>query len=223
MQDYEKSETNFSLMSSIFLEEEFIYLSREKETKEKYNFTEYPIFPRAKKKIDLKRQHINNMRVQLDLYREIVHANVTKFNETIRTLTDEMDFIDMAGTLIWSLTILILTIGICIGAILSKYIADEIGRRNGLLFHYMLSLFSSFFIFSLNFIDFQYISSGFIKLSVFINGFQAGIGFSLVFLYLNEISPIRIRGEIGMIAPIEFILGIIVSQILGFNYIFGLN
>lgn len=220
---YENKETNYTRMNSLFQEEEFIYLSREKETREKHNITEYPIFPRAKKKIDSKRQQIDYLKIQLDRYRDSIQANMTNFNKTNKKLTEKKDYIDTIVNIFWNLTILIFIFSISIGAILSKYIADEIGRKNGLLFHYLLSLFSSFFIFLLQFINVEYVSACFIKLSVFINGFQAGIGFSLAFLYLNEISPITIRGEVGMFGPIQFVSGILVSQILGFNYIFGFN
>ena len=67
----------------------------------------------------------------------------------------------------------------------------------------------------------QYFSAILIKLSAFLNGFQGGIGVCLVFMYLNEISPILIRGEIGMIAPLQFVFGLLVSQILGLNQLFG--
>ena len=54
IKEYELNETQYSAMRDVFLEEQQIYETRETEIKEKYNITEYPIFPRAKKKVELK-------------------------------------------------------------------------------------------------------------------------------------------------------------------------
>ena len=40
---------------------------------------------------------------------------------------------------------------------------------------------------------------------------------SLVPIYLNEISPVELRGRIGVIPKLQIVFGILVGQLFGFN------
>ena len=208
-------------MQQAFQEEERIYDARENEIKEKYNINEYPIFPRAKKKVEYKRQLLRATRHQLDAKYEAIKENEILINKTIKKLIEDRTNIEIAMSASWILTVCFYIIGICLGAFLSKYIGDEIGRKNGILFHYVCSFIGASLTFSAPIINLQYVSSVLVKITEFVYGFQGGIGISLVFCYLNEISPNKIRGEISMMAPLQFIFGIISSQILGFNAVLG--
>ncbi len=219
--EYELNKTNYAVMQQAFQEEERTYNARESEIKEKYNINEYRIFPRAKKKVEYKRQQLRALRSQLDADYEEINENEILVNKTIKKLNEDKKNIDTATSASWILTVCFYIIGICLGSFLSKYIGDEIGRKNGIMFHYTCSFIGAFLTFSAPIIDIRYLSSVLIKLTEFIYGFQGGIGISLVFCYLNEISPNKIRGEISMMGPLQFIFGVITSQVLGFNLVLG--
>jgi hypothetical protein len=219
--EYTINETNYTIMKQTYLKENELYESRENETRIKYNISEYPIFPRAKKKLDLKKQHIDTFRKQLNYNYDIIQQEKLNFDKTSKKLIDDRVHVDLVLNSVWLFTVVLFLTGVCIGAFISKYIADEIGRRNGILFHYLFSIIGSFLIFIVPIINIEYFSSILIKLSQFVHGFQGGIGFCISILYLNEISPILIRGETGMLAPLQFIFGIIFSQLLGSDLILG--
>ena len=71
-------------MQQAFQEEERIYDARENEIKEKYNINEYPIFPRAKKKVEYKRQLLRETRHQLDAKYEAIKKENCQLQNQIR-------------------------------------------------------------------------------------------------------------------------------------------
>ncbi len=207
-------------MQQKFQEEEHLYNARESEIKKKYNILDYPIFPKAKKLIEYNRQLLRKTKNDLDSQLDTIKQTELFIYETFKKLKQEKLNIDMAINSNWMLTVCFYFIGICFGAFLSKFIADRIGRKNAILFHYVFSIIAAFLAFSAYLIDMPYFSPALFKLAEFINGFQGGLGFSIAICYLNEISPNKIRGEIGMMAPLQFIFGIITSQSL--NIVLGI-
>ena len=44
---------------------------------------------------------------------------------------------------------------------------------------------------------------------------------SLVPIYLNEISPVELRGRIGVIPQLHIVFGILMGQLFGFDQLLG--
>ncbi len=64
----------------------------------------------------------------------------------------------------------------------------------------------------------KYFAVAFFNLSLFI--FKA-MSCSLVPIYLNEISPAGLRGQIGVIPQLHITFGILIGQLFGFYQILG--
>ena len=209
-------------MQQVLQEEERQYNARESEIKNKYNILDYPIFPKLKKKIEYKRQLLRKVKNELDAKSDEIKQTELFINKSLKKLNEDKTNIDMEMNSNWTLTVCFYLIGICLGAFQSKFIGDKIGRKNAILLHYVFSFLAVFLIFSSLLIDMKYFSPALIKFAEFINGFQGGLGVTMAICYLNEIAPDKIRGEMGMMAPLQFILGVITSQIIGFNLVLGI-
>lgn len=109
-----------------------------------------------------------------------------------------------------ALVVSILLFGAMIGSIISGYMADKIGRRRTIIWNNMVMLLASLFA---AFGD----SVLLLTLSRFILGLGVGIASVIPGLYLTEISPAHIRGELGAMNQLNGWVGIIVSYIVGWG------
>jgi len=107
----------------------------------------------------------------------------------------------------WAIMIAIFTVGGLLGGLGGGVIADVVGRRN------LLWINNIFFIISYVLMTFF---SNFYVISVgrFFVGLGSGLTTSVVPMYLSEISPIRLRGAIGVLPQLGIVIGILVSQVL---------
>ena len=93
-----------------------------------------------------------------------------------------------------------------ITAIISPRISDKIGRKKGLMVGSLISMAGAV----VTGIPFT-ITFG---LGRFITGLSVGVYASLIPLYLNEVSPIKMRGKMGVLVQSQVTIGIVVAYIL---------
>jgi membrane-associated HD superfamily phosphohydrolase len=120
-------------------------------------------------------------------------------------------------TFLWTLTNVLFVVGGMVGAFTSKYVADYLGRKKGILFHYLFVVIGAILVFIAPYIN----SPECVILSRFLYGVQGGMSCGLIPTYLNEISPAALRGSTGVIHQLFITIGILVSQILGFRQLLG--
>ncbi|VDN98610.1 unnamed protein product [Rodentolepis nana] len=127
--------------------------------------------------------------------------NIKKFmNQTIPNLDLEFAY---------SLTSVFFIIGAAIGAFSCGFVADEIGRRNGLHLNTVIGLIGSILGGICSFLSNIYV----LFIGRFISGLNAGITIGIASMYLLEIAPRNIRGLIGAFHQLFVTIGIFVSYL----------
>ncbi|XP_034952559.1 solute carrier family 2, facilitated glucose transporter member 1-like isoform X2 [Chelonus insularis] len=134
-----------------------------------------------------------------------------KSNRTNETVTED----EVTG--IWSIAVSIFCIGGMIGGALVGTIADNFGRKGGLLLNNILVLITVLF-------------EGFCKIAGsyemiiigrLVIGINAGFNAGLTPMYLAEISPMHLRGAVGTVYQLIITISILVAQILSMDKLFG--
>ena len=67
--------------------------------------------------------------------------------ESIKTAKSKVDEVDANITLLWTVTTALFVVGGMFGAFGSKYVLDFMGRKKGILFHYLFTLVGSILVF----------------------------------------------------------------------------
>jgi uncharacterized membrane protein YeaQ/YmgE (transglycosylase-associated protein family) len=119
--------------------------------------------------------------------------------------------------LMWTVTNVLFVIGGMIGAFTSKFVAEVMGRKKGILFHYLFTIVGALFVFVAYYVK----RPELVMASRFLYGVQGGMSCGLVPTYLNEISPAALRGSTGVIHQLCITMGILISQTLGFRQLLG--
>ncbi len=104
-----------------------------------------------------------------------------------------------------------------VGALESKRVLDKLSRKKSILFHTCFTYSASL----LALLSFYSKIPLCLFISRFLFGLSGGMTSSIVPLYLNEISPINLRGQTGVLHQLMLTLGILVAQVLGFREILG--
>ncbi|KAM3938684.1 solute carrier family 2, facilitated glucose transporter member 9 isoform 1-T1 [Leptodactylus fuscus] len=120
-------------------------------------------------------------------------------------------------SIMWSVTVSIFAIGGLIGAWIVTPMVNTLGRKNTLLLNNLFALVAALLISLANLARVPEM----VILGRFIIGVDAGIALSTLPMYLNEISPKRIRGSMGQITAILICVGVFTGQVLGLPEIFG--
>ena len=145
-------------------------------------------------------------------------ANSRKELESNRGLLNEgTEIVNKYTGYLWSLLNCLFVLGGMIGAYKSKSMLDFFGRKNAILVHNIFTILGSIIVFGLPAIK----SPICLGISRFLFGIQGAMSCSLVPVYLNEISPSSLRGQIGVIPQIGITLGILVGQLFGLDQILG--
>lgn len=119
--------------------------------------------------------------------------------------------------LIFSLAVNAFVIGGMIGGLSGGWLAEKVGRKNGLLYSQALSLTGA-------------ILSGCSKpaeayemiiVGRLLIGIACGLFTGLVPLYITEVAPLSIRGGMGIFNQLAVTSGIFMGQILGLNGVMG--
>jgi len=118
---------------------------------------------------------------------------------------------------LFSLAVGAFLVGGMIGGLTGGYVADKFGRKRGLLYVQVFSVLGALLMaFSKSANSFEMLAIG--RFSI---GLACGFFTGLAPLYVSEIAPVKIRGEIGTINQLAVTLGLLVSQILGLNTVLG--
>ena len=117
----------------------------------------------------------------------------------------------------FSFIVNLFVVGGLIGSLSGGYVADKFGRKLGILYTQVFSILGA-------------ISMGISKstgsfevlmIGRFFVGISCGLFTGLSPLYINEISPINIRGAIGTVNQVAVTSGILTSMILGLGKVLG--
>jgi hypothetical protein len=126
--------------------------------------------------------------------------------------------VESYNTFLWTITNVAFVIGGMIGTFTSKYLSDYLGRKKGILVHYVFTLIGAILAFIAPYVN----SPLCVILSRFFYGVQGGMACGLIPTYLNEISPNSLRGSTGVLHQLSVTIGILVSQLLGFRQLLGI-
>lgn len=118
---------------------------------------------------------------------------------------------------IFALMVSIFCVGGCIGALLTAVVADRLGRKKGLFYNNILVLLACPLMAGSRFMQ----SYEMLILGRLLIGVNAGLNAGLAPLYLNEISPINLRGALGTIYQLVITISILTSNLLGMPSLLG--
>lgn len=144
-------------------------------------------------------------------------AVIKDFYKSVYKERNEKEITDNQLTTLWSLSSGFFPLGGILGALVSGIVADKFGRKRGMLI--------------VNFIVFITIlvnsSSKYLKsyesilAGRFLGGVYSGLFTGVLPLYLNETSPMNMRGIIGTINQAVVVTGILSANILGLPELLG--
>ncbi|XP_027694405.1 solute carrier family 2, facilitated glucose transporter member 3 [Vombatus ursinus] len=120
-------------------------------------------------------------------------------------------------TSLWSLSVSIFSVGGMIGSFSVGLFVNRFGRRNSMLIVNSLALVGGAF---LGFSK----SAGSVEMLILgrlIIGLFCGLSTGFVPIYIGEVSPTELRGAFGTLHQLGVVVGILVAQIFGLNYIMG--
>ncbi|KAM3182123.1 hypothetical protein ACTXT7_013040 [Hymenolepis weldensis] len=115
----------------------------------------------------------------------------------------------------YSLTSVYFIVGAAIGSFSCGFIADKLGRRNGLHINTVIGLVGAVFAGICSFISNVYV----LFIGRFISGLNAGITIGVASMYLLEIAPTDIRGLIGACHQLFVTIGILLSYVMTINHL----
>ncbi|XP_002920886.1 solute carrier family 2, facilitated glucose transporter member 2 [Ailuropoda melanoleuca] len=120
-------------------------------------------------------------------------------------------------TMLWSLSVSSFAVGGMIASFCGGWLGDRLGRIKAMLVANILSLAGALLM-------------GFSKLGPShiliisgrsISGLYCGLISGLVPMYIGEIAPTTLRGALGTLHQLAIVTGILISQIVGLNFILG--
>ncbi|XP_073430579.1 solute carrier family 2, facilitated glucose transporter member 9 isoform X2 [Dendrobates tinctorius] len=120
-------------------------------------------------------------------------------------------------SIMWSVTVSIFAIGGLLGALIVIPMVNTLGRKKTLLINNLFALVAALLISLANIAQVPEM----VIIGRFMIGVDGGIALSTLPMYLNEISPKRIRGSLGQITAILICVGVFTGQVLGLPEIFG--
>lgn len=196
--DHRNNTDNYKEKNEIFLANKKIYdeanaNSSDSAQKEKLEA--------LKKEIDNVEAYLNETQVELD------------------GLKVSLDKVDSVNTLLWTITNTLFVVGGMVGAFTSKYVAEFLGRKKGILFHYIFVVVGSVLVIVAPYVN----SPECVIVSRFLFGVQGGMCCGLIPTYLSEISPVALRGATGVMHQLCVTIGILVAQLLGFRQLMGVE
>ncbi|XP_068939767.1 solute carrier family 2, facilitated glucose transporter member 2 [Petaurus breviceps papuanus] len=146
-------------------------------------------------------------------------VNISTTRTTIKDGEKEIDTDPSTPiiTMYWSLSVSIFAVGGMISSFFGGWLGDKLGRIKGMLAANSLSLIGSLLMAIAKFGP----SHILIISGRFISGLYCGLVSGLVPMYVGEISPMSLRGALGTLHQLAIVTGILVSQVIGLDFILG--
>uniref|UniRef100_UPI00398EDE23 solute carrier family 2, facilitated glucose transporter member 2 n=1 Tax=Pristiophorus japonicus TaxID=55135 RepID=UPI00398EDE23 len=117
----------------------------------------------------------------------------------------------------WTLSVSIFCIGGMFSSFFVGYLADKLGRLKAMLAVNTLAIIGALLM-GLAKMGPSYI---FVIAGRAVTGVYCGLSTGLVPMYIGEISPTSLRGALGTIHQLAIVTGILVSQVIGLNFLLG--
>ncbi|XP_077296953.1 solute carrier family 2, facilitated glucose transporter member 3-like isoform X2 [Arctopsyche grandis] len=120
-------------------------------------------------------------------------------------------------SILWSSIVSIFIIGGVTGSCLGALVADNFGRKGGIILTNGVALLASVFFIS----SFPSNSVEMLLIGRLLVGLSGGLATSIIPMYLIELAPIKVRGSMGVLCPLGVTFGVLVGQIMSLNMILG--
>nr|QDF45859.1 glucose transporter 3b [Lateolabrax maculatus] len=121
------------------------------------------------------------------------------------------------NTMVWSFAVAIFSVGGMVGSFSVGAVVNKFGRRKSMLLANILALVGGGLMgLSLLSQSFEMIIIGRLIIGVF-----CGLSTGLTPMYIGEISPTTLRGAFGTLHQLGVVIGILVSQIFGLEFLLG--
>ncbi|VEN58573.1 unnamed protein product [Callosobruchus maculatus] len=120
---------------------------------------------------------------------------------------------------LYSIAVSIFAIGGMLGGFGGGMVANKFGRKGGLLLNNVLGIGGGVLMWCTKLAH----SYEMLFFGRFIIGVNCGLNTSLVPMYISEISPLNLRGGLGTVNQLAVTIGLLLSQVLGIEQIFGTN
>ncbi|XP_065200108.1 solute carrier family 2, facilitated glucose transporter member 3-like isoform X2 [Planococcus citri] len=117
----------------------------------------------------------------------------------------------------WSLIVSVFLIGGVIGGLTGAWFADRLGRKGTLISGNVLNVLSGILFFCSKYVP----SIEMFFVCRIMVGFVAGLMTTVVPMYLTELSPPKYTGLMGVLFPVGLTFGILVSQVMGLDWLLG--
>lgn len=120
-------------------------------------------------------------------------------------------------TMVWSFAVAVFSVGGMIGSLSVGAIVNKFGRRNSMLLNNVLALVGG------GFMGLSSLSGSFemVIIGRLIIGVFCGLCTGLTPMYVGEISPTAVRGAFGTLHQLGVVIGILVAQIFGLEFLLG--
>uniref|UniRef100_A0A669B914 Solute carrier family 2 member 3b n=1 Tax=Oreochromis niloticus TaxID=8128 RepID=A0A669B914_ORENI len=120
-------------------------------------------------------------------------------------------------TLVWSFAVAIFSVGGMIGSFSVGAMVNKFGRRKSMLMNNILALLGG------GMMGLATLSQSFemVIIGRFIIGVFCGLCTGLTPMYVGEISPTAVRGAFGTLHQLGVVIGILVAQIFGLEFLLG--
>ncbi|XP_036617352.1 solute carrier family 2, facilitated glucose transporter member 3 [Trichosurus vulpecula] len=120
-------------------------------------------------------------------------------------------------TSLWSLAVAIFSVGGMIGSFSVGLLVNRFGRRNSMLIVNSLALIGGALLgFAKSAKSVEMLILGRLVIGLF-----CGLSTGLVPIYIGEVSPTNFRGAFGTLHQLGIVVGILVAQIFGLNFLMG--
>uniref|UniRef100_A0A673K1I1 Solute carrier family 2, facilitated glucose transporter member 5 n=1 Tax=Sinocyclocheilus rhinocerous TaxID=307959 RepID=A0A673K1I1_9TELE len=124
---------------------------------------------------------------------------------------------DASVVMYWSLSVAIFSIGGMASSFLVSFVSDIRGRIKGMLFINVLAITAGLLM-GLAKMGTPYLM---VIAGRAIMGLYCGLSSGLVPLYIGEISPVKYRGAMGALHQLAIVIGILISQVIGLDFVLG--
>uniref|UniRef100_A0A8C1W4U1 Solute carrier family 2 member 2 n=1 Tax=Cyprinus carpio TaxID=7962 RepID=A0A8C1W4U1_CYPCA len=124
---------------------------------------------------------------------------------------------DASVVMYWSLSVAFFSVGGMVSSFLVSFVSDFRGRIKGMLYINVLAITAGLLM-GLSKMGTPYLM---VIAGRAIMGLYCGLSSGLVPLYIGEISPVKYRGAMGALHQLAIVIGILISQVIGLDFLLG--